>query len=204
MRKKIFFITLLLCSLNFILAQQIFRHGDLLFQQLNCGDFCEAINIVTPAYQGKHYNHVGIVTRTDSGLYVLEAISKGVVLTTMDSFLRRTDKENMLLARVPKKFIFRSSDIRKFLGKPYDNIFDLNNDAYYCSELAYFLYKTKKGKHFFSLHPMTFKDPASGNYHPLWARYFAELHVSIPENQPGLNPGSMLQEKRLKTKHFFQ
>ena len=192
-----------MCSISLIPAQQIFRHGDLLFQQLDCGDFCEAINLVTPAFQKKHYNHVGIVTRTDSGLYILEAISKGVVLTPMDSFFRRTDKDKILLARVPKKFIFRSSDIQTFLGKPYDNVFDLYNEAYYCSELAYFLYKTKKGKHFFSLHPMTFKDPVNGNYHPLWIAYFEELRVSIPEGKPGLNPGSMLQEKKLKTKYLF-
>jgi len=184
-------------------AQFHFKHGDLIFQQLDCGKFCNAINKVTPAFKHKHFNHVGMVVRTDSGCYILEAISQGVVLTRIDSFLNRTTIDNMLLARVPRKYVFASSDILPYLQKPYDAIFDMGNNAYYCSELAYHLYKTKKGKHFFTLHPMTFKDPETGKYHPLWIQYFKELQTPIPEGKPGLNPGSMLHEKGIKVKKVY-
>ncbi|MCX7861916.1 MAG: YiiX/YebB-like N1pC/P60 family cysteine hydrolase [Bacteroidales bacterium] len=173
-------------------------HGALLFQQLDCGNFCEAINRVTPSYKGIHYNHVGVVWHTDSGIYVLEAITKGVSLTPLQTFLIRTDKDKIKVGLLPKQFKLNDQELFKYLGKPYDTVFDLNNQAYYCSELAYFLYKDKKGKNFFTLYPMTFKDPATNEFFSIWVEYFSAMKYIIPEGKLGLNPGSMMNEKRIK------
>lgn len=198
MKTRFVFFLHLSIACTWLTAQPALKHGDLIFQELNCGNFCEAIQQVTPSFGNLHLNHVGIVVKTDSGLFVLEAISRGVVLTPLDSFLSRTPSSKMVIARAPRRFVFSLSAIDNFLHKPYDTVFDLDNDAYYCSELAYFLYTTKKRKHLFRLQPMTFKDPATREFHPLWVDYFQKLGQPIPEGKPGLNPGSMLQERRLR------
>ena len=37
------------------------KTGDFLFQSMDCGPLCEAINEVTQGYQGKDFSHLGIV-----------------------------------------------------------------------------------------------------------------------------------------------
>ncbi|MHC4724324.1 MAG: hypothetical protein ACYS9V_08765 [Planctomycetota bacterium] len=37
------------------------KEGDLLFQDLDCGPLCDAIEKVTTGYQGSNFSHVGIL-----------------------------------------------------------------------------------------------------------------------------------------------
>lgn len=183
---------------NFASAQPYgLKHGMLLFQQLECGSFCEAIMRVTPAYNGKHYSHVGIVFETDTAMFVLEAISRGVVLTHIDSFINRTGKDKICVGIVPDEFIPDKDSMLIFLNKPYDSVFSINNDAYYCSELVYMLYKNKKKQHFFNLYPMTFKQPDTKEFFPSWIDYFRSMQTPIPEGELGINPGIMMNEKNI-------
>ncbi len=183
------------------------QEGDLLFQDSDCGAFCEAIKKVTFGYEGVDYSHVGLVKKDQSQNWVvLEAVSKGVVETPLDEFLQRNlDDQNQ-----PRVSVGRlSSDYQhlfpaaiqygeKYLGKPYDQIFDINNDAYYCSELVYLLFKEANGgKDVFDLEPMTFVDPDTRNTFPVWEDYYQQLGVAIPENKPGLNPGSISRSEKL-------
>ncbi len=174
------------------------RHGMLLFQQLDCGSFCEAIMKVTPAYKNNHYSHVGMVFETDTGTFVMEAISRGVVLTPIDTFIKRTGKDKIRIGKVPDSFIPNKNAMLFFLNKPYDTVFNINNDAYYCSELVYELYKNSRHQHFFNLRPMTFKDPDTKEYFPAWVEYFKNMNVPIPEGEPGINPGGMMNEQKIK------
>jgi len=41
----------------------VLQPGDLLFQDLDCGPLCDAIEKVTTGYQGANFSHVGIVAR---------------------------------------------------------------------------------------------------------------------------------------------
>ena len=38
-----------------------FRTGDLLFQDIDCGGLCDAIEKVTAGVKGYHFSHVGLV-----------------------------------------------------------------------------------------------------------------------------------------------
>src|SRR5690554_7870303 len=68
------------------------KDGDLLFIDVECGAMCDAINAVTEGFEGKDFNHAGMVySENNQDFYVYEAISKGVVKTPLNDFLKRTD-----------------------------------------------------------------------------------------------------------------
>jgi len=186
--------------------------GDLLFQDSDCGPFCEAIEKVTTGYQGARLSHVGIVVEQKGTLVVIEAISAGVVLTSIDSFLHRSLDENgnpkVLVGRLKEEFQplvkEASQHAMTKLGKSYDDIFDIQNDAYYCSELVYESFLVaNQGVDVFYLYPMTFKDPDSKETFGIWDSYFKKLNFTIPEGELGLNPGGISRSEKIKIVHAY-
>ncbi|MBR9776937.1 MAG: hypothetical protein GYB55_18685 [Cytophagales bacterium] len=189
------------------------KEGDILFQNGDCGDFCEAIKKVTSGYEGHSFSHNGILIGTKGEWKVLEANSQGVIVTPLKEFLyRHTNAKG-----VPKVHIGRLKPEyqqlipeairygKTLIGKPYDNAFDLANDAYYCSELIHFSFKEANGgEPIFATPPMTFKDPDTGQVFPVWEKYFEALNLSIPEGEPGLNPGGMSLSPALEMIHDFE
>jgi hypothetical protein len=201
--KYIFFIIILSFSVN-TNAQTWkdfnFQSGDLLFQDLDCGDLCDAIEAVTPALSTKHFSHLGLVYVKADSVYVVEAIGADVHLTFISNFLQRQldDKDNpkIVVGRLKKRFQHLNHAALDFalqqIGKPYDNAFIYDNGKYYCSELIYDAYKTATGGHpFFKLNPMTFKDPKTRKNFPAWEDYYKNLKMDIPEGKLGCNPGSI-------------
>lgn len=181
--------------------------GDLLFQDLDCGPLCDAIEKVTTGYQGMNFSHVGIVARDDSGnLAVIEAVSSGVEITPLQNFLDRSFDANhrpkvvVACLREPYRHLVPSALKEAFSlkEKPYDKAFVIENDAYYCSELIYeILLRANNGNPVFTLQPMTFKAPDTGETLAVWEEYFSKLGVSIPEGQPGVNPGGISRSQVL-------
>ncbi len=190
-----------------------FQEGDILFQDGDCGDFCDAIRAVTAGYQGREFSHNGIVLKEAGKLYVLEAISKGVSKTPLDSFLNRHSDENgnpnVLVGRLKPTYRHlipaALAEAKNQLGKPYDAVFDLFNEAYYCSELIHLpLQKANLGNPVFEIRPMTFKDPETGEFFPVWIAYFEKLGTEIPEGKPGLNPGGMSLDPAIDIIYDYQ
>ena len=112
--------------------------GDILFQDLDCGPPCEAIEAVTSGYNGAQLSHNGIITEIKgnkfSQIFVVEAIGERVVKTPLDNFLKRSNK--VIVGRLKPDYTYMISDAINYiensiLGKPYDYIFDLENDTYY-------------------------------------------------------------------------
>ncbi len=50
------------------------QEGDLLFQNLNCGELCDAIEAVTEGVNGKDFSHCAMVVKINDSLKVVEAI----------------------------------------------------------------------------------------------------------------------------------
>ncbi len=187
--------------------------GDLLFQDLDGSPFCDAVERVTQGHGGADITHVAIVARDlDGGLFVLEAVKEGVVATSLDTFLGRSRDANgrpkVLVGRLRRAYrhliptaVAEASSLK---GKPYDRVFDLHNDAYYCSELIYLCFRNANGgTPVFDLGPMTFVDPDTQETFPAWKTYFAELAVPIPEGKPGLNPGGISRSPVLHIVHAY-
>lgn len=189
------------------------RAGDILFQDSDCGPFCESIEKVTAGIEGAKFSHVGMVIPNGKDEFVVvEAISAGVVETPLDSFFMRSfDEENrskVVVGRIKQTHEHLISDAIDFaktkLGLSYDEVFDITNDKYYCSELIYDSFKhTNNGQPIFQLQKMTYVDPETNLIFPIWKDYFQQLNVSVPEGEPGLNPGGMSMSNYISIVHFY-
>jgi hypothetical protein len=191
--------------------------GDLLFQDLDSGALCDAIEQVTAGYDGTNLSHVGLVARdAHRGLVVIEAVSVGVVATPLHTFLARSldDKHRpkVLVGRLNSAMVpDRHELIRRAIeqaqaleGRAYDKHFLIGNDSYYCSELVYEAFRrANRGRPLFDLQPMTFKESGSDEPMAAWQAYFASLEAAIPEGCPGINPGSLSRSPLLTMVHEY-
>ncbi|WP_111706911.1 YiiX/YebB-like N1pC/P60 family cysteine hydrolase [Lutibacter citreus] len=191
------FLCLLLisCSLN----KFKLKEGDILFQDLDKENIDDAIKKVTETGLKFNFTHVAIVVKDNNKLKVLEAISSGVQLSSISTFLDRNlenGKPKVVVGRLKKVFkplIKPAIEYGKTLvGLPYDKIYIIGDDNYYCSELLYVMFhKINSTTNPFQLEPMTFKDPKTNETLKFWINYYTELNHSIPEGEPGLNPNGM-------------
>lgn len=177
------------------------RPGDLLFQDLDCGALCDAIEVVTEGAGGKDFSHVGMVVKVGDSLAVVEAIGERVQLNGLTDFLGRSPK--MALGRLKpewQKLAPGATVVAKgMVGVPYDEAFLPENGRLYCSELVELAFQAANdGKPFFKTAPMTFKNPKTGDYFPAWVDYFKKLGIDIPEGLPGCSPGGLSRENKLE------
>lgn len=180
------------------------RPGDILFQDLDCGPACDAIESVTEGVNGWDFSHCGIVTEIDGELKVVEAYGT-VQAVPVDSFIARSKdssgKPKVLIGRTGNKVLaLQSAEYSKtYIGKAYDNAFAMDDDAYYCSELVYECYKLANGGEvYFPLNTMTFKVPGTDTFMPFWTEYYHKLGTDIPEGDLGINPGAISRSKHLQ------
>ena len=190
------------------LPAQTYRTGDFLFQDLDCGPLCDAIEAVTPGLDGRHFSHVGLVEVRGDSTFVWEAISAGgVVRTPLARFVARVPEPAALvhMRLTPKHAVLVPAALRfceSVHRTPYDAVYLLDNDAYYCSELLYDAFRfANGGTAVFELHPMTFKAPATGSFDPAWVTYYQDLGRAIPEGELGCNPGGLATGGLLERVH---
>lgn len=184
------------------------KEGDLLFQDIDCGPYCESIETVTKGYHGADLSHVGMVVYGNHDTFqVIEANTNGVQMVSVDTFLHRSADElgypKVLVGRLKRpyrKLIESAIDYAvSLIGSDYDYIYDITDDTYYCSELIYESFKSaNSGESIFELFPMTFIDPSTETLFPIWVEYFQSLDNPIPQGEPGLNPGGMSKSEKLK------
>ena len=194
MKNKTLFIIVLVFQFSFSQNVKI-KTGDILFQSMNCGPLCEAINEVTEGYQGKDFSHLGMVYIKNDSIFIIEAAGKAVKITAYETFKTYTN-EPMYIGRLKKKYRKYIPEAIEFAlqqdGVPYDDAYVYNNGKYYCSELIYDAFLHSYKKPLFDLFPMTFKSPKSNDYFEVWAAYYKKLNLEIPEGQLGCNPGEFL------------
>ena len=206
------------------------RNGDLLFVVNGQGN---NITDVTDGVDGLGIDHIAVFSDGN----VVEAIPEyGVVENPLDSFLvRLSDRESVLVGRIEGVDVEESvANARKFLGRPYDDIFMPSDSAIYCSELVQksFVFKDRlkerdhnvKGmavvrddvkdmnpkvtgrgdKHFvFGTIPTSFHDSA-GRVTEFWSKFYEERGLTVPEGEPGTNPGQLSRDPNDKILGYLQ
>jgi hypothetical protein len=177
------------------------KSGDFLFQSMNCGPLCEAINEVTSGYQGHDFSHLGLVYIKNDSILVIEASGSSVKITPYETFKTYT-AEKMFVGRLKRKYRALIPEAIAFalqqIGVPYDEEYVYNNGKYYCSELLYDAFLHANKKPLFDLFPMTFKSPKTEEYFEVWVDYYKKLNIEIPEGKPGCNPGGISTSDKLK------
>jgi uncharacterized protein YycO len=176
----------------------LLQTGDLLFQSGEASGLSGAIAEVTTGKDLVPYTHVGIVSIENDSVFVIEATTPMVCKTPIDTFLnhsaRVNDKPVVAVGRLKSEYreIIPQAIVKaeKELGKPYDYVYDPDNDAYYCSELIYFSFLDAEGKPIFESKNMTFKD-AEGHFPAYWIEHFEKYQAEIPEGREGTNPGDL-------------
>lgn len=190
------------------------RGGDLLFVVNGQGN---NITDVTDGVDGLGIDHIAVFSDGN----VVEAIPEyGVVENPLDSFLvRLSDRESVLVGRIEGVDVEESvANARKFLGRPYDDIFMPSDSAIYCSELVQKSFVFKDGlkerdqnvkevdskatgswtKHFvFGTIPMSFHD-STGNVTEFWTKFYSARGLAVPEGEPGTNPGQLSRDPNVK------
>lgn len=194
-------VLLLFASLGSFSQTVTLKTGDLLFQSMNCGPLCEAINQVTAGYQGHDFSHMGMVYVQNDSIFVIEASGSAVKKTPFETFKSYTN-EKMFVGRLKQKYQAYIPEAIAFalqqIGIPYDEAYLYDNGKYYCSELIYDAFLHAYKKPLFELLPMTFKSPKSNEYFEVWSDYYKQLNIEIPEGKPGCNPGGISTSDKLK------
>ena len=197
--------------LNINLNKYLLQEGDILFQDLDSSPLCDAIEKVTTSVNNKNFSHVGICIIDNSELFVLEAFSNGVELVKLEKFIKRSLNDK----GYPKISVGRVLPIYKemikpainkgenLIGKKYDEFFSVENDKYYCSELIYDIFDQTNFT-LFELKPMTFKEPKTNRFMPIWIDYFSDLSYKIPEGMLGINPGLISRSKNINIIYDFE
>lgn len=204
--KKYFYLLftiLISCTKNFKLQE-----GDLFFQDLDSSPLCDAIELVTPGYNGANFSHIGLVVLDNDTLKVLEAIPPKVMITNLDDFINRSFDKNgnpkVIVGRLKKEFTNSISNAVSYskskLDITYDEVFLINNETYYCSELIFEAFEKDS---IFQLKPMTFLHPKTKDTLKVWKEYYSDLNTNIPEGNPGINPGIMSLSNKIEMVHFY-
>jgi len=209
---KNYFFTVLFYSLilSSCLPKEKFelQEGDLLFQDLDSSPLCDAIELVTPGYKDANFSHIGLVILDNDTLKVLEAIPPKVVLTDMKSFFNRSHdtegRPKIIVGRLKDEFHHTIKDAiiyaKSKIGIKYDELFLMNNNSYYCSELIFEAFEKDS---IFKLKPMTFLHPETNDTLTVWKNYYSKLGSPIPQNKPGINPGIMSLSEKIEMIYFY-
>ncbi len=119
--------------------------GDLVFQSLPHNEVIDAIE----GASGSPYSHCGIVVDVDGDWKVLEAVGP-VKETPLAEWIAQGRERKLAVHRLKPKFRRHIPKMiegaRRFLGKPYDIQYELDDAKIYCSELIYkgWLYATNE------------------------------------------------------------
>lgn len=191
-----FILTLLIAASSIFAKAQIeVLEGDLFFAYSSTTGKAISEATVHDATALPIY-HVAIATWVNGKLYALEAIDEGVVLTPYDKFCERTiSKGGMLIGRLrDRSGIDQSvSNAMEHLGKPYDNLYMIDTQEIYCSELVQLSYVNGKGQRLFPLVNMSFHD-AQGRIIDYWRKHYAKHGMAVPEGALGTNPAQIAHD----------
>lgn len=114
---------------------QVIRPGDLVFQDLACGERCALIRDVTSS----PYSHVGVVLEEQGERVVWEA--SGPVRSVPLGEWAMHGRDHLVAVYRPRAALLAhrarvEREVRRFAGRPYDGFYGWDEERIYCSELV--------------------------------------------------------------------
>lgn len=188
------------------------RPGDLVFLDLDCGPTCEAVERVTAdqfGVKGPALSHVAMVVEGGARPRVIEAWpGEGVVERSLQDLLARVragegQPHGFWVARLRggQRALGEAAAAaaRRWLGRPYDDLFLPDQGRLYCAELILLAYQVaaRAVAAPFKWLPMRFGRSGTPE-RAVWERYYRALGHEVPEGLPGVSPlGIFLQARPL-------
>lgn len=186
--KKLFTFSLLFLACAIAHAQwNHLQSGDMLFVSDTSG-----MGLAVKESTGQ-YTHVAMVERVGDSLFIIDATQRrGVARRPIETiFVHRMPVEVYRLT-APFDTAAVIARAKSLVGKPYDNAFLPDNEAYYCSELIQAAFDT-----LFPSAPMNWRDK-EGKLPAYWEKHFKELGMPVPEGVPGTNPTDLSRSPLLR------
>lgn len=120
------------------------QDGDVVFQSFPHNALTDAIEGVTES----PLSHCGILRRSDAGWMVIEAVEP-VRETPLTDWIRRGREGRYLVFRLKaphrEKIPAFLAAARRYLGRPYDIRYRMDDEKIYCSELVYKAFRDAGG-----------------------------------------------------------
>ena len=186
MKKVILLVTLLACF-SAQAQWEPLQSGDLLFVSDTSG-MGQAVKESTG-----HYTHVALVERVGDSLFVIDATQKrGVARRPIDNTFANKMPVEVYRLTIPFDTTAVLARTHALIGKPYDNAFLPDNEAYYCSELIQAAFGN-----LFESKPMNWRDK-EGKLPEYWKKHFENLGIPVPEGVPGTNPTDLSRSPLLR------
>ncbi|CAI2649809.1 hypothetical protein AKUA1404_04760 [Apilactobacillus kunkeei] len=170
------------------------KNADLLLIEPKKDDFS---NLIANTTSVKHkYSHVALVYINKGEEFVIHAIpNRGVVKQRFSQFLDDRKDERIDLYRVTRDI--NTNEVigraKKVLGKPYNNLFLNHHDSFYCSQLVTYAYELEN---VFELTPLRFGE--NGKIDDRWIKYYQEYEISVPVDEVGSSPNSLVESQMIE------
>ena len=178
------------------------KNGDLLFVTAKESGLSGAINNVTQKQKNASFDHIGILQKDKTGVFVLHAAPKGgSQKQNLNEFLKdqANDGQKVVLYRLKPQFQKNIPDAiekaNSMLGKPYNFNYILDDNSYYCSDYIERAFRKDK---IFTLEPMTFIDPKTGKTNMFWEEFYAKKNLKVPEGELGCNPNGLAGSDKIE------
>jgi hypothetical protein len=127
--------------------------GDVVLQDLECGERCALIRDVTQS----RYAHVGVVVVDDGERFVWEALGP-VGPVPLDAWLARGVEGKVAVYRPRPSLRAKRAGVeaamRAMAGRPYDGDYQWDDARIYCSELVAKAYRDALGRDVLAPHPV--------------------------------------------------
>ena len=161
--------------------------GDLLFVSDTTG-----MGLAVKASTG-NYTHVAMIERAGDSVFIIDATREhGVARRPIEQTFADKMPVDVYQLTISFDTVAVVARAKSLIGKPYDNAFLPDNDAYYCSELIQVVFDT-----LFPSKPMNWRDK-EGNLPEYWIKHFNKLGMPVPEGLPGTNPTDLSRSLLLR------
>ncbi|SIO04122.1 Permuted papain-like amidase enzyme, YaeF/YiiX, C92 family [Chryseobacterium scophthalmum] len=178
------------------------KNGDLLFVTAKESGLSGAINNVTQKQKNASFDHIGILQKDKTGVFVLHAAPKGgSQKQNLNEFLKdqANDGQKVVAYRLKPQYQKNIPDAiekaNSMLGKPYNFNYILDENSYYCSDYIERAFRKDK---IFTLEPMTFVDPKTGKTNVFWEEFYAKKNLKVPEGELGCNPNGLAGSDKIQ------